>query len=71
VFALNSAVSGRKLMDLPSDTVVFFETPNSGWNQSGGPELLAQKSLGVAVAFADGRALLVDPEQTDTLQWNP
>jgi len=71
VFAFNAAVTGRKLTDIPSDTVVFFETITHGWNQSGGAELLASKSMGVAVAFADGRALLVDPAESDKLRWKP
>ena len=53
------------------DLVVFFETPKPGWNQSGGPELLARKDSGVVVAFGDGRALLVPPDQTAKLRWNP
>jgi len=71
VFALNSKVAGRKLSSLPGDTVVFFETTSRGWNQTGGAELLANKAAGVAVAFADGRALLVDPAEGNKLRWNP
>jgi hypothetical protein len=50
---------------------VFFETKTHGWNQAGGPEMLAKKPSGVAVAFADGRALLVDPAETARLRWEP
>ena len=71
VFALNAQAAGRALTSLPRDLVVFFETPRSGWNQSGGPELLAKNEGSVAVAFADGRALLVPPDQTAKLRWNP
>jgi RNA polymerase sigma factor (sigma-70 family) len=72
VFAINSQVAGRAFSrSLPGDTVVFFETSNPGWNQAGGPELLANKAEGVAVAFADGRALIVAPGETANLRWKP
>jgi hypothetical protein len=71
LFAMNAQVAGRKLMSLPTDTVVFFETATAGWNLSGGAELLAKKTSGVAVAFADGRALLVDPVEAGKLRWAP
>jgi len=71
VFAMNAAVAGHSLRQLPIDTVVFFETATPGWNQSGGAELLAQKQSDVAVAFADGRALLLTPAETKDLRWNP
>ena len=71
LFALNAQVAGRALTNLPPDTVVFFETASRGWNQAGGPELLAKKTTGVAVAFADGRALLVDPAESGKLRWKP
>ena len=53
------------------DLAVFFETPKPGWNHAGDPELLARNASGVAVVFADGRALLVPPDQTARLRWNP
>jgi RNA polymerase sigma factor (sigma-70 family) len=71
VFALNARVAGRALRSLPSDTVVFFETPNPGWNQAGGSELLPTEDKGAVVAFADGRAVIVDPSGRATLRWVP
>ena len=71
VFALNAQVAGRTLASLPTDTVVFFETSKSGWNQSGGAELITTKSIGAAVAFADGRALVVDAAEVGNLRWSP
>jgi hypothetical protein len=71
LFALNAQVAGQSVRSLPPDTVVFFETATPGWNRSGGAELLARKTSGVAVAFADGRALLVDPAEVATLRWAP
>jgi hypothetical protein len=38
-YALNSAVSGRKFEDLPDNMVIVFES-QSGWNLSGGKELI-------------------------------
>jgi hypothetical protein len=71
VFALNAQAAGHALTGLPRDLVVFFETPKSGWNQAGGSELLARNERDVAIAFADGRALLVPPDQAAKLRWNP
>lgn len=71
VFAINSQAAGRAFADLPGDMVVFFETSGLGWNQAGGSELLAKKSEGAAVAFADGRALIVAPGETASLRWGP
>jgi hypothetical protein len=71
VFAYNSQVAGLDKTKISPSTVVFFETAKPGWNQSGGAELLAKKATGVAVAFADGRALLVSPDEVSTLRWKP
>jgi hypothetical protein len=70
-FAINSQAAGRAFADLPRDMVVFFETSGLGWNQAGGPDLLANKSDGAAVAFADGRALIVPPGESASLRWTP
>lgn len=71
-FALNSKVAGRSFVQgLPGDVVVFFETSKMGWNQTGGPESLAKRNEGVAVAFADGRALVIAPDEVPHLRWNP
>ena len=72
VFALNTQVAGRTLSPaLRGDTVVFFETSSTGWNQSGGPELAADNPEGVAVAFVDGRSLVVPADQVSKLRWKP
>jgi RNA polymerase sigma factor (sigma-70 family) len=72
VFALNSQMAGRSFSrDMHSDTVLFFETSNPGWNQTGGPELVAKKDEGVAVGFLDGRALIVSPGEVAQLRWKP
>ena len=61
-FALNSRVAElpySKTNRPRSDVVVLFETAKPGWNLAGDSELLAHKPEGVAVALADGRAMLV------------
>ena len=70
VFALNSVMAGRAYTPgLPGDLVVFFEASKPGWNQTGGAELLAKKAEGVAVAFADGTAVIVPPDELAKLRW--
>jgi hypothetical protein len=74
VFALNAAVAGRiysKTNRPAADVVVFFETTSPGWNLTGGAELLAHRPEGVAVALADGRAMLMTPAEVVKLRWNP
>jgi len=71
VFALNAQVAGLDRSAVSASTVVFFETGTPGWNQSGGVGLLARKPAGIAVAFADGRALLVSPDEVAALRWAP
>ena len=72
VFALNSRMAGHAYVrGIRGDTVVFFEASSPGWNQAGGPELLAEKAEGVAVAFMDGRAVIVPPGEIAKLRWAP
>ena len=72
IFALNTNMAGRVLTQgINGDTVVFFEAANAGWNQAGGAELLAANPGGVAVALADGRALIVSPSDAASLRWTP
>ena len=70
--ALNSQMAGREWAPgLAGDTVVFFETASAGWNQTGGAELMAQRPDGVAVALADGRALILSRDEAAKLRWTP
>jgi hypothetical protein len=72
VFALNSRMAGHAYVrGIRGDMVVFFEASSPGWNQAGGPELLAEKAEGVAVAFMDGRAVIVPPGEIVKLRWAP
>jgi hypothetical protein len=73
-FAINSQVAGRAYSrtNPPSgQVVVFFETANPGWNLAGGPDMVADNPEGVAVAFADGRAMIVPQNQVAKLRWTP
>lgn len=71
-FALNASMAGRAISPaMNGNAVVFFEAANPGWNQAGGAELLATNPEGVAVAFADGRALIVSPAEAANLRWTP
>ena len=72
IFALNSKMAGRAYVrGIRGDTVVFFEASSPGWNRAGGPELLAQKAEGVAVAFTDGTSAIVLPGEIAKLRWEP
>jgi hypothetical protein len=75
-FAINSQVAGRAYSrkdmssgSIAGKTVVFFESSNAGWNQAGGSELLPKNAKAVAVAFADGTAVIVTSEERAKLRW--
>lgn len=70
--ALNAQVAGRPFgPGVADDTVVFFQAATPGWNQAGGPELLPPDADSVAVAFWNGRALLISREDVGKLRWAP
>ena len=74
LFALNSQVAGRaysRTNPMGGGVVVFFETARPSWNLVGGPDLVADNPEGVAVAFADGRAMIVPQNETAKLRWTP
>jgi hypothetical protein len=53
------------------DMVLLFET-TAGWNQFGGPELLApenHRGRGCNILFINGRVELVESERFDELRW--
>lgn len=55
----------------PPDMVLLFET-KGGWNQFGGPEILAtenHKGEGCCVLFNDGQVEFVKPELIAELKW--
>ena len=73
-YAININVAGKKLSEIPKDTVLFFEI-ESGSNIFGGPELLVARH-GVTlfdneacIVFANGHPELVRAEDFDKLRW--
>ena len=72
VLAININMAGRAFSrTIKSDTVVFFEAANAGWNQAGGSELLTGSAEGTVVVLYDGRALMVSPAEATSLRWAP
>lgn len=72
-YGYNLQLSGKKDGDVNPRTVMFFEI-DGGWNVSGGPELLPQKSRHrqvVNIAFADGSVQQVRVSDLSQLRWNP
>ena len=72
-YALNAAVSGMDVDDIPPDTVLFFEC-DSGWNASGGQELLVSQARHAdvfVVCFADGAVQQIRANRLSQLRWDP
>jgi prepilin-type processing-associated H-X9-DG protein len=72
-YGYNAALSGMAEGKVNPATVMFFEIPG-GWNVSGGPEQLIQKSrhlTTVNVAFADGSVQQMRQERLSELRWDP
>ena len=72
-YGYNAALSGRDESKVHPATVMFFEIPG-GWNVSGGPEQLIQKSRHhriVNVAFANGSVQQMTQERLSELRWEP
>jgi hypothetical protein len=76
-YALNAAVAGKNLADLPFDTVLVFECP-LGWNGTGGladiqrartqPGLYGQLQ-NIAVTMVDGSSRQVRFSELERLNW--
>jgi hypothetical protein len=72
-YAMNANVIGWKQDKLPRDVVLLFES-KPGWNQVGGPELLAPENHageGCNILFGDKGVKFVKRDQLTTLRWNP
>lgn len=70
-YCFNKNVIGKKYSEIPSDTVLLFET-KKGWNQVGGPEILTfnnHEGKGCSVLFNDGRVEFVKKEDFGELKW--
>jgi prepilin-type processing-associated H-X9-DG protein len=67
------AINPQAEPNSPSDVVLLFET-KGGWNQSGGPELLATDNhikfeKGCNILFADGHVEFIRAEDINNLRW--
>ena len=69
-YAYNSKVAGKRVEEVPPDTVMFFQTAG-GWNQTGGRELLAPSPGPHVIAFADGSVQQITPDRLKSLRWEP
>jgi hypothetical protein len=72
-YAFNAALSGMAEADIPPDTVLIFEC-DSGWNVSGGKELMIKSSRHnkmYVVALADGSVQQIPEARLPQLRWNP
>jgi hypothetical protein len=73
-YGLNENVVGKKLADLPSDTVLLFDS-TPGWNQIGGADSLQVgnhrwgRLLKTAIVYVSGDVEFVKPEDIDGLRW--
>jgi len=72
-YAFNALLSGLKEAEIAPDTVMIFES-DSGWNASGGAELMitnARHNNLWVIAFADGSVQQLRATRLKTLRWNP
>jgi type II secretory pathway pseudopilin PulG len=72
-YAYNAALSGLRDVDIAPDTVMFFEC-DSGWNASGGKELMLAQPRHYktyVVGLADGSVQQIQEALVSQLRWNP
>lgn len=78
-FILNKNLKNRmslnnRMSKVPEDMVILFEGP-TGWNQSGGPEMIVfrhgKKEKKCSVALADGTIIQVNETEAKKLKWKP
>jgi hypothetical protein len=72
-YAYNEKLSGLDETKINPQTVLFFEA-ESGWNRSGGPELMlpAPRSAGTyVIGFADGSVQQMNASRLVSLRWEP
>jgi prepilin-type processing-associated H-X9-DG protein len=74
-FAFNKKVAGKDLAKVDPRTVLLFEVEGgSGWNESGGRELMMRPSRHgqtLVVGFADGSVQQMQANRVNTLRWDP
>lgn len=71
-YAININVAGKKVSQVPPDTVLLFET-TPGANPAGGPEILTTENHRgelCNILFADDRVRFVKTSDLSTLRWN-
>jgi hypothetical protein len=74
-YAFNAALGDMDESKVAPRTVMIFES-DTGWNASGGPELMRTSGYGsrahsAAVAYADGSVQIIPQSQLGDLRWNP
>ena len=72
-YAYNAQLSGMDESKIDPGTVMFFES-DSGWNASGGKELMITKprhGTRYVVGLADGSVQQMTEAQVKNLRWNP
>ncbi|MBS3764602.1 MAG: hypothetical protein KGZ25_14990 [Planctomycetes bacterium] len=72
-YAFNARIDGIKTADIPSQTVLIYES-ELGWNGSGGAENTVKKARhpdGIMVLFRDGTVRAVPPGEISKFQWAP
>lgn len=72
-FAFNAKLDGMAEDKVNPETVMIFES-DSGWNASGGREIMSSHFRNgriFAVALADGSVQTVNQSQLDSLRWDP
>jgi prepilin-type processing-associated H-X9-DG protein len=70
-YAININIAGKKVSEVPPDTVLLFEA-KAGVNPAGGPELLTTENHqpeGCNILFADAHVEFVKKENLSTLRW--
>jgi len=72
-YAFNSRLSGKETSEVNPQTVLIFES-DTGWNASGGPELMIKSprhAKAFLVGFADGHVEQVTEARLQNLRWDP
>jgi len=72
-YAFNAALNGIPEQDIAPDTVMFFES-DSGWNATGGKELMIAQprhNKTYVIGLADGSVQQIQAARLAQLRWNP
>ncbi len=72
-YAINMYIAGKKVSEVPPDTVILFETIQAS-NPVGGPEIISTKhhhGSGCYISFADGHTKFVNTQDLQSLRGKP